>query len=453
MKEEYFDPEFRPVVKLIHEYRRKTNQLPSLLTVRSKTGVQLEAPEDANTDGVVGIVCEDAEAFIRERAMDKMLIESAELLAKDKSRGTMLGLHKKFQEIARLTVKRELGLEVFRDMHKVLSENKDNDLIPTGMDILDRCLDGGVSMPSLNLVSASSGHGKSIWLQNMAVNMATLFGVNVVFYTLELEPKTIFKRFAAMLTETAMGRVYSDLDQVVFKTKKLASTSGQIRVFKFPMVGTTVGDIAAHYNDLIMETGEEFPIVCVDYIDVMTPMRPGIRQDDIHLRDKAISEELNDFAHEPGVYKIVWSASQQVKGAESEKESEAGSVSGGKDKVSTCDNLIILKRSKDDQMEERGWGFIKKARDSGGKDMRFPFKWNAETQRMTSWPDEDLFLEANPIMRRRTGKRDATKIEKDPIGKEQGVVAPPKEKPDPGQKKVGRDIQEKVLGIISKRQQ
>lgn len=451
LKTEYFDPEFRPVIDLINQYRSEYNRLPSPLTIQGKTNVRLETPADASDLNVMTAVCNDIEAFVRNKATELFLYNAAEAIGQDPSGKSTPGLFKQMQEISRIAVHRDLGQSVFRDMHAMLEANKDTDLIPTGMAMLDRCFDGGTEYPSLNLVSASSGYGKSIWLQNIAMNYAVLFGVNVVFYTLELEPKTIFKRFAAMMSDTAMGRVYQDRDQVVFKLKGMQGKSGDIMVKKFPMVGTTMADIQAHYQDLTLETGEDWPIVGIDYIDVMTPMRKGIRLDDIHLRDKAISEEMNDFAHDPTCYKIVWSASQQIKGAETETNSNMGSVAGGKDKVSTCDNLIILKRSQDDRMEERGWGYIQKARSSGGSGLKFPFRWNAETQRMTSWPDEELLLEANPVLRRKAGARDKTRVEKDPIAREQGVVVPEEKPKESGQAKTGRKVQDKVIGMIQKK--
>lgn len=450
MNPDLFDPEFQSVIKMILDYTGKYKQMPSPMVVQAQTGVRLEVPEDAQQTGTVQSICEGMEEFVRVKATEEFLVRASNIVAKDRSRSTLAGLNKEMEKISKITINRNTGLEVFTDMARVLKQSEAMDAIPTGMPVLDMCLDGGTTMPSLNLVSASSGKGKSIWLANMAVNYA-LMGFNVLFVTLELEPATVFKRFAAMLTNTPMNKIYAEQEAVAFKLKTIKQDSGRIFVHKLPMVGTTMADVRALYNDLILEIGEEIFFVCIDYIDVMSPMRAGIRIDDLHGKDKAISEEMNDFAHEPGQEKIVWSASQMVKGAEADKESGMGSVAGGKDKVSTSDNLIILKQSKEDKEVERAWGFIKKARSSAGTDLVFPYHWNQDTQRMRDWPDPDLLFETNPILRRRFGKKEKSKIEKDPIGKEMGIESKTSGPPVSGQIKSGNDMQARILSKLGAR--
>ena len=147
----------------------------------------------------------------------------------------------------------------------------------------------------------------------------------------------------------------------------------------------------------------------------------SVRQVDdanIHLRDKYIAQELNDWMHQENL--IGWSASQQIKGADDEKDARQSAVSGGTYKVNVCDNLIILKQTQEDREDERIWGHIAKARSSKGVNAKIPFKWNSDTLRMGNG-DRQLFEEANPWLL--TGKKLAnakqkTVLDNDPIARE-----------------------------------
>lgn len=421
LKPEYFDREFRPVVKFISQYYQKYKRTPNAMMVRSKTGVKLDKPTDAEDEKIITSVCDEIEEFCRSRAFLYLLADAAETTEKDKSRETTASYVKQFGEVVRISMHRDLGFEVHESTGMLAKAQKD-DGVSTGFTLFDRAFGGGVTRPSFNIVSAASGDGKSIFMQNIAVNYARM-GENVVFYSLELEPPIVQKRFSAMMTNTDISIVYSHLDTIEHSLRTSARKEGAIYIKKFPMVGTTVADIEAHYFELMTTTTLHFGVVCVDYMDLMYPLQK-VDMGKIHLKDKYVSEELNDFMHEHHI--IGWSASQQTKGAEDEKEARRSGVAGGTPKVNTCDNLIIGKRSDEDREDERWWAHVKKARSSGAVGTKIPLRWDDKTQRMSDGPYE-LFEEANPYL---FGKKRARATEnksaamKDPLLKAMGVKVP-----------------------------
>lgn len=394
LKSEYFDPEFGPVIDYVRDFEQEYSRLPSKLMIHSETGIRLEEPDDAKHPDTFDVIAKKAEKFCRHRALFQWLVNSSENITIDSEERVFQQLETQVQDIINIKLMRDMGFEVHQGTREALKRAEKMDGISTGFNHLDDALDGGVTMPSFNLVSAGSGDGKSIMLQNLAVNYAEM-GYNVVFYTLELEPEMIMKRFAAMMTNTHIGFVYRDVESVAKSMDNRAVKEGKIWLHKMKMSGTTVADIRAHYNNLMMDSQLDWPVIIVDYMDVMSPIA-DVRADNIHLKDKHIAEEMNDFAHDKRLSKIVWSASQQTKGAEDEKDARKGAVSGGTGKVNTCDNLIILKRTTEDQQEQRTWAHIQKGRSSGAKGMKVPIHWNGDTMRMTDGPDE-LFIEANPM--------------------------------------------------------
>lgn len=419
LKEEYFDDEFQSVVTLMKEYERVNQVMPNPLVVRADTGVDLAEPDDASHPTVEDAIAVRVEEFCRFAAADLVLSEAYETIHNgDKSRSTMSHFVSEMERVTSISVNQDMGLEYHTDMAKALEEAERTDALPTGFAFLDLALNGGVTQPSFNLVSAASGGGKSIYLQNQAINYIRQ-GHNVVYVSLELSEAMIMKRFAAIGNDTDINSLYHYRDQVVMKTRSAAKREGRLKVKKFKISGTTVADIRAFVNELISDTGEEWNHIMIDYMDLMSPVTPGIRADNIHLKDKAISEELYDWAHDKIGAKIIWSASQQVKGAKDEKDARQSGVAGGTGKVNTSDNLLILKRSREDIQDERCWGFIEKGR-NGGTGMRIPFQWDTETQRMTNPEDlEDLFVEANIPGgdEQKEEQKKKTKLSVDPIAR------------------------------------
>ena len=401
IKPEYFDPENRPVIKFVQKYWNDYSALPSKQIIRGATGVKLTTPEDAMASHVVDHLAGEIETFCRSEALHSKLNEAADALAQHNHRlptEVINSIYKDMEEITRISLSRDLGFEVHESASKILTKAKDNVGISTGLKLLDKALDGGVTRPSFNIVSGASGDGKSIWLQNMAANYSEM-GYNVLFYTLELEPEIIEQRFAAIIGGVDIRTVFGDIGLASRKLKMAGKGKGRIFVKKFPMTGTTMADIAAHYNDISLKEDMKFGVVCIDYIDVMYPIE-NVDKGNIHLKDKYVSLEMNQFFHQHGI--IGWSASQQIKGAQDEKGARQSGVSGGTDKVNTSDNLFILKRTDENREEQLLWIHIKKARSSGGINAQIPIHWDDPGTLRQSDGDYALFEEANPFL---AGKR------------------------------------------------
>ena len=339
-------------------------------------------------------ITDRVEEVCRHKAAAAFMEESYDIMQEDKSKATMTYIVSEMKRISEISIQQDLGYEVHDDVVDLLQVAEDSDALPTGFDLLDLSLNGGVTNPSYNLVSAASGQGKSIFLQNTAINYSRQ-GHNVVYISLELPEFMIEKRFIAMMTETDINNIYQNMDSIITRVKRDRHKEGKIRIKRMSMTGTTLADIRSYVSELESSSGEKWEHIMLDYPDLMTPMKPGIRIDNIHLRDQVISEEIFEWTHEHGSTKTIWGASQQVKGAKDEKDARQSGVSGGVGKIHTCDNLLILKRTKEDIQAGRCWGFIEKGR-NGGTGMRIPFDWNINTQRMTSNEDlGDLYEEAN----------------------------------------------------------
>lgn len=412
----YFSNDLKPVFDMLKDFEKRNQQLPHKSVVLADTGISLHEPEDAS-DPIISIeISNRIEEFCRHQAAENFLLDAAEILDTDKSRGTLAHMVKEMERISQISVVQDLGYEVHEDIVKLLEKAELSDALPTGFELLDEALNGGVTNPSYNIISAASGQGKSIYLQNQAVNYSRM-GYNVVYITLELPEFMIEKRFAAMMTNTNINELYKNLDFVISNVKKAKNREGKIQIKRMPMFGVTVADIRAYVNELTASTGLEWNHIMIDYPDLMSPMMPGIRADNIHLKDQAISVELYEWTHDPRLTKTIWGASQQVKGAKDEKDAKQSGVSGGVGKVHTCDNLIIMKRTWEDIQDEQCWAHIEKGR-NGGQGMRIPFRWDSQSQRMSTPEDNrSLMIEANGPNSKSKSDKDTkpSRVNNDPI--------------------------------------
>jgi len=418
----YFDPQYRPVINKITEHLKKYKDMPNPDIIHAATGVKLTFRDDAKEESRQSFVCDQVEEFCRTTAFHDFLVHASEVTASDRSRGTLASLMKDAANIERMSLIRNMGTEIHGGAVPILTRAEESDNQSTGFSHMDRAFSGGLTMPSFNIVSAASGDGKSIYLQNQIVNYVEQ-GRNCIFYTLELEPAIVIKRFSAMMTNTDIAQVYNHLDTIGHALHTRGKTDGDLWVVKFPMIGTSMSDIAAHYQELTMHTGLNFPCVAIDYIDIMEPDQK-VDKSNIHMKDKFVSEEMNDWAHENNI--ILWSASQQTKGAQDEKDPRQSGVAGGAPKINTCDNLIIGKRSEDDHEDERWWAHVAKARSSGATKAKVPLHWDSRTQRMSDG-DRDLFEKSNPKIfgfkrpAEESRGRVNESVKNDPIVKELGI--------------------------------
>lgn len=130
-----------------------------------------------------------------------------------------------------------------------------------------------------------------------------------------------------------------------------------------------------------------------------------------------MAEDLNSFFHENDL--IGWSASQQTKGADDDKNARQSGVSGGAPKVWALDNLFIMKRSEDDMADQKMWMHVGKGR-SGGTSLKVPVLFNRDTLRMTDGSESD-FYDANPWFfgkkknEAKAGNGHSDRIKKDPL--------------------------------------
>ena len=151
----------------------------------------------------------------------------------------------------------------------------------------------------------SHNTGKSLFLQNVA-NTYWKQGKNVIYFTLELHPELCARRMDAMNLDITTENLYDNIDVTDNAIKKLANNAGKMRIV-YMNSGAKTSEIKAFVEDYEQTTGINVDAVCVDYLDLLTPVTKVSLGDTFH-KDKFVSEELRNMGQELNF--IVITASQ-----------------------------------------------------------------------------------------------------------------------------------------------
>tara|TARA_R110000796_G_scaffold24815_8_gene70494 strand:- start:85 stop:1077 length:993 start_codon:yes stop_codon:yes gene_type:complete len=278
-----------------------------------------------------------------------------------------------------------MGTDYFEDPRSRLLAIKDNNgQVSTGWPTLDKRLFGGMNRGELNIFAGGSGSGKSLFMQNIAINWVTQ-GLNGVFLTLELSEGLCSMRMDSMVANCSTKAVFKDIDTVEMKVKMAGKKSGALRV-KYMSAQSNVNQIRSYLKELHVQTGMNIDFIMVDYLDLVMPVSAKVSPNDLFVKDKYVSEELRNLAREQNILMIT--ASQLNRGAVEEIEFDHSHIAGGLSKINTADNVFGIFTSR--AMRERGRYQLQlmKTRSSSGVGMKVDLEFDLDSLRITD-PGEE----------------------------------------------------------------
>ncbi|MDA9374070.1 hypothetical protein N9R43_01675 [bacterium] len=380
IKSEYFDRGIRPVVKQLIEHSDEYSSIPSLEMVKAETGVAIEQLD--NIDQHIDWFVDEFETFCRHKAIEKAIIDSADLLETGKYGEVEL----RIKEAVQTGLARSLGTDYFADPRGVLEGLKDNNgQMTTGWKSLDDKLYGGINRGEITIFAGGSGAGKSLFMQNMSLNWAEA-GLNCVYITLELSESLSSMRMYAMQTDRSTKGIFKSLDDVELQVKAKGKSSGQLRIKYLPS-GSTINDVRSYLKELQIQTGKKVDCLCIDYLDLLSPATMKVQAGDTYTKDKYVTEEMRNFAMETG--SVLVTASQLNRSAVEEVEFDHSHIAGGISKIQTADNVIGIFTS--NAMRERGQYQLQllKTRSSSGVGSKVSLLFNRDSLRITDDDNQD----------------------------------------------------------------
>lgn len=383
LKSEYFDDkQNRDTVAFIEGYSTDFSDIPSLQQIKAvtKKDIDLMAVEAAKHEEWF---LREFERFCRYKALRDAILASPDKLDK----GMYGEVEATIKAAVQIALVKDLGTDYYanpKERLEAIREGKGQ--VSTGWKTVDEKLYGGFNKGEITIFAGQSGAGKSLFLQNLAVNWAQA-GLHVVYLSLELSEKLCCMRIDAMHTGYETREVMRNIDDVHMKIRASQQRShGTLRVKQLPN-GCTSNDVRAYIKEYEVQTGVKVDAILVDYLDLMMPMSKKISAENLFVKDKYVTEELRNLAVE--LQTVTVSASQLNRGSYEEVEFDPSHIAGGISKVNTADNVIGIFTSA--AMKEGGRYQIQfmKTRSSSGVGSKVDLSFNVKSLRITDLEEGD----------------------------------------------------------------
>ena len=383
LKSEYFDDrQNRDTVAFIESYSTDFSSIPSTEQIRAVT------KKDVNIMEVEAATHEnwflrEFETFCKHKALRDAILGSPTLL----DEGRYGEVEATIKAAVQIALVKDLGTDYYANPKarlEAIREGKGQ--CSTGWKTVDEKLYGGLNKGEITIFAGQSGAGKSLFLQNLAVNWAQA-GLNVVYLSLELSEKLCAMRVDAMHTGYETREVMRNIDDVHIKVRSSQQKSkGSLRIKQLPN-GCTSNDIRAYIKEYEIHAKIKVDAILVDYLDLMMPMSKKISAENLFIKDKYVTEELRNLAIELDT--VTVSASQLNRGSYEEIEYDPSHIAGGISKVNTADNVIGIFTSA--AMKEGGRYQIQfiKTRSSSGVGSKVDLAFNNKSLRISDLDEDD----------------------------------------------------------------
>ena len=379
----YFDKSLREVAKFIKEYTDEYRALPDPKQIQANCKLEL-LPTMGLGEEHYNWLMDEFESFCRHKALEKAILESADLLEK----GEYGVVEEKIKAATQIALTRDLGINYFDDPRARLLSIKDNNgQVSTGWLNLDKKLYGGFNRGELNIFAGGSGAGKSLFLQNISLSWA-LAGLNVVYFTLELSKELTAMRIDSMLTGVSSREIFKNIDDIELKVRMAGKKAGLIQIKELPAQSNS-NDLRAYLKEFHIQKQIKPDAIIVDYLDLMLPNNKRVSPSDLFIKDKYVSEELRNLAKENR--QLLVTASQLNRGSIEEVEFDHSHIAGGISKIQTADNVFGIFTSRG--MRERGRYQLQflKTRSSSGVGSKVDLEFNPDTLRITDAPEDESY--------------------------------------------------------------
>lgn len=359
----YFDADLRSAVGFAHDYYRDYKNIPTTDVIEAETGVQLTT--QVITRDQIEYCIVEVEKFCRQRAIVMAMNESADLLLKE-DYGT---IEAKFKAAVNLSITKDIGISLFDEPGDILRRIALSERpISTGFDDLDKKLFGGLVRKQMMVISGPSGGGKSLLMNNLALNYAES-GHLVLFISLELSQDLNYLRLASMISGISQNGWFLNIDQIAERVTNYQSVygngaRGNLFIKRMPM-GSKPSAMRALVKEFELIHGRPPDVLVADYLDVMG-CDVKVPVENISLKDKYAAEGFREICNDYNMIGIT--GSQVKKEAQGEVDVDASQMAGGQTKMNTADiwgNIILTT-----EMKAAGVCGIKlvKTRTSDGKD-------------------------------------------------------------------------------------
>jgi archaellum biogenesis ATPase FlaH len=368
-----FSRSLREIAEFVWTYSDKYKSLPTIEQINSVFSTNLKPPTltEIHNDWFL----DEFENFNRRQELERAILKAADLIED----GDFDPVEKLIKDATQVGLVRDIGMDYFLNpRQRLLSIKENNGQVSTGWKSLDRLLFGGFSPGELEIFCGSSGSGKSLFMQNIAINWAAM-GLNGIYLTLELSEGLCSMRMDSMITGICTKDLFKKIDELELKLGMFQKKAGKLQIKYMPAQSPT-NAIRSYLKEYQIQSGTKPEFIMIDYLDLLMPSGAKVDVGNAWLKDKFVSEELRNIAKEFNILTVT--SSQLNRSAVDEVEFDHSHISGGISKINTADNVFGIFTSR--ALRERGKYQLQllKTRSSSGVGMRVDLDFNVESLRI-----------------------------------------------------------------------
>ena len=298
--------------------------------------------------------------FCKNQVLKNAILESVNLLENQ----DYDGIKALIDQSMSVGMERDIGHEYITSLEERLTDSV-RMVVPTGWDIIDEVMDGGLGAGELGVIVAPAGIGKTWMLQAIGAS-GMKKGLTVVHYSLELNQTYVGLRYDTVFSGITTGNIKFYKEDV---QKKIDQLKGNLYVKYYPTRSATVQTINAHMKQLEIQ-GIKPNMVIVDYADIVKPL--GTFREKRH----SIGDNYERLRELAGEFEIpVWTASQANRSSLEEDVIDASKVSEDYSKVMTSDFVMSISRKVEDKISNTARCHVIKNR-FGVDGMTYPMMMN-----------------------------------------------------------------------------
>ncbi len=268
--------------------------------------------KDKNKHDELPFLVAETEKWISDRAIYNALMDSISIYEDTKKeKGSIPDILSKALSV---TIDPSVGHNYTEDLEERWNKyHEKHDKISFGIPILDDITNGGINKKTLNVIMASTGVGKTLFMCSWAANLLNL-GKNVLYITLEMAEEEIAKRIDANILDIEMDKL-NILSKEKFFTKfeelKKKCSIGKLFVKEYPTAAANVNHFKHCLFELKIKQHFVPDVIFIDYINISASTRIKVSSDSYHYI-KCIAEEFRGFGVEQNI--PIVSATQTNRG-------------------------------------------------------------------------------------------------------------------------------------------
>lgn len=383
-----FDRSLRNAAEFVKGHCESHNTMPTFEQINAVCNTSFQSAPGLNEEHYNWFL-DEFESFTKQKELERAILKAADLLEK----GEYDPVEKLIKDAVQISLTKDMGTDYFADPKARLMKIKDNNgQVSTGWLTLDKLLYGGFNKGELNIFAGGSGSGKSLFMQNIAVNWM-LLGLNGAYVTLELSEELTSMRVDSMLANVSSKDIFKDIDNVDMKVRMIHKRAGNFQI-KYMPAQSNVNDIRAYLKELQIKTGRKIDFIMIDYLDLLMPVSAKVSPSDLFVKDKYVAEEVRNLAKELQI--LLVTASQLNRSAVEEVEFDHSHISGGISKINTADNLFGIFTSR--AMREHGRYQLQcmKTRSSSGVGQKIDLDFNIDTLRIMDAQENESNIVKKP---------------------------------------------------------